>query len=148
MAKGRVKTAAEAAANWQTGMTGGAAAAKYKAGVQSYSGNPMADAATPDAMQRYQDGVNQSITSGRRLAALQNTPAETWRNNALNIGAANLARGAAKGAPKYSAKAQKLQGVWQQQRDAVNGMAKGGLANAQARSNRALEIMMSAFGKS
>lgn len=148
MAKGRVKTAAEAAANWNTGMSGGTAAAKYKAGIQGYTGNPMADAATPEALQRYQDGVAQSIASGRRQASLQNADPNVWRNNAMQYGAANLARGAQKGAPKYAAKAQKLAGVWQQQRDAVNGMPKGGLANAQARANRALEIMMGAFGKS
>lgn len=148
MGKGRVKTAAEAAANWQTAMQGGTAAAKYKAGVQGYQGNPMAEAATPDAMQRYQDGVNNSVSSGRRQAALQSADPNSWRNNAMNAGAQNLARGVSKGLPKYTNKAQKLAGVWQQQRDAVNAMPKGGLGNAQARAARALEIMMSAFGKS
>lgn len=146
MAKGQVKTAAQAAANWNTGMTGGAAATKYKAGIAAYTGNPMAAAATADAMQRYQDGVSRSITSGRRAAALNAADPNLWRNNATTIGATRLAQGASKGLPKYQAAANKLAGVWQQQRQAVDGMAKGGLANAQARANRALEIMMNAYG--
>lgn len=147
MAKGQVKTAAQAAQNWQTAMTGGTAAAKYKAGVAGYTGNPMAEAATPEAMQRYQDGVMHSVTSGRRQAALNAADPNVWKQNATTTGATNLAQGAKKGLPKYTNAANKLAGVWQQQRAAVSSMPKGGLANAQARANAALAIMMGAFGK-
>lgn len=147
MAKGQVKTAAQAAANWQTAMTGGTAAAKYKAGIQNYSGNPMAAAASPESQALYAQNTAAAVNSGRMAAALNAASVDTWKNNAMTTGATNLAQGAKKGAPKYSAAANKLAGVWAQQRAAVQGMPKGGLANAQARANAALQIMMQAFGK-
>jgi hypothetical protein len=88
------------------------------------------------------------VNSGRMAARLNATDPNSWKQNALNIGAANLANGAKKGAPKYQKMADKLSSVWAQQRSAVQGMPKGGRGNAKARANAALDIMMDAFGKS
>lgn len=144
MAKGAVKTAAQAAANWQTAMSGGTATTKWKAGVQAYTGNPMAAAATPEAQALYAQHTQEAVASGRMAARLNAADPNMWKQNTL---AASLSTGVKKGSPKYQKAAEKLQGVWAQQRQAVQGMPKGGLANAQARANAALAIMMQAFGK-
>jgi hypothetical protein len=129
-------------------MQGGQAAAKYKQGVQNYQGNPMAEAAKPESQALYLQNTSDAVNSGRMAARLNATDPNSWKQNALNIGAANLANGAKKGAPKYQKMADKLSSVWAQQRSAVQGMPKGGRGNAKARANAALDIMMDAFGKS
>lgn len=147
MAKGAVKTAAEAASNWSAAMGSSTTQAKYKQGISKYTGNPMAEAAKQESLDLYKSNTAAAVDSGRMAAALQAADQNSWRNNALQYGAANLANGAKKGAAKYQKKADKLASVWAQQRAAVSGMAKGGEANAIARVQTAIHLMMAAFGK-
>lgn len=148
MAKGPTKSAAQAGANWISAMQGGQAATKYKQGVQNYNGNPMAEAAKPESQALYLQNTADAVNSGRMAARLNGADPNSWKQNALNIGAQNLANGAKKGAPKYQKMADKLANVWSQQRAAVQAMPKGGRGNAKARAAAALDIMMDAFNKS
>lgn len=121
-------------------------AQKYKDGINGFNGNPMALAATPEAMQAYLDGVQRSIASGKRANSLNQASAATWKNNAINVGAARLASGATKSQAKYAAKIAPYAAVWPQMRAAARALPKGGLANATARAAAALQVLMTAAG--
>lgn len=121
-------------------------AQKYKDGINGFNGNPMALAATPEAMQAYLDGVQRSITSGKRANSLNQASAATWKNNAINVGAARLASGATKSQGKYATKITPYATVWPQMRAAARALPKGGFANAAARAAAALQVLMSAAG--
>lgn len=133
------------AAAWKAGM--GSAGAKYTAGINKVTESPMAKAATPEAMQRYQDGVMRSIANGKRVASLNASPLSTWKQNATTFGASNLSQGAAKGAPKYAAQAQKWAPILasaSQAAAAVTGPKSHGTAVAKVAAN--LQVIMTAAG--
>lgn len=140
----KVVDAATAAQNYQSGMAG--ASAKYKQGIQRYQGNPMAEAATPDAEARYLQNVTAASTSGKRARALQAVPVSRWRDNAMTEGANRLTSGAAKAKDKVAAHFQAFTPVYQAASDAANALPKGGIGNAVARVQAALQVMMSAAG--
>lgn len=142
-----VPSAAQIAQNWQQAMGSVQTQNRYKAGISATTVNPMAAAAQPDAEQRYIQGVQDSVASGRRTAALQSVSPQTWKDNAMNVGAARLATGAQKAASKYQAFANKWQPIYQSVHDAVQSMPKGGAANAVARSAKAIQMLMAAAGK-
>ena len=130
--------------NWKQGMANAGAA--YTAGINATNVNPMALAATPDAMQRYQDGCTRSVTSGKRAAALNAADPGLWKANAVKYGSANLAQAGTKSLPKYTAAAQKLAPVLSQASAAAHALPKGGLGNAMARVNAVLSTIMGAYG--
>lgn len=132
------------AKNWSNGMAG--AGAKYAAGINRTTANPMQLAAQPDAMQRYQDGCVRSVTSGKRAASLNAADVGTWKANAVKYGASNLATAGQKALPKYTAAAQKLAPVLSQASAAAHALPKGGLGNAMNRVNAALSVIMGAYG--
>lgn len=140
----KVVQPADAVANYLKGMQG--AGDKYKKGIQGVTVNPMQLAATPEATQRYVDGVTASVSSGRRAAALNAVPLSRWQNNAMNVGASRLASGAQKATDKVAAHFQKWGPIQQNISDTVNAMPKGGLANAQARSAASIAMSMQAAG--
>lgn len=142
-----VPSAQQIAANWQGAMGSVQTQTKYKQGIQNTTVNPMALAATADAESRYVQNVQQSVASGKRSAALNAVNPQTWKDNAVNVGASRLATGAQKAASKYQAFAQKWQPIYQQVSDAVKGMPKGGAANATARAAKAIQMLMAAAGK-
>jgi hypothetical protein len=144
----RVVDPARMAQNWQSGMGSAQATANYKAGVQSVTTSPGALAATPDAIQRYLDGVNQSVASGRRQAALNAVSLQYWQNQAINKGAPRLATGAAAALPKFQSFSQKIAPLLTQISAHVAGMPKGGFANAVSRSSYAIQQMLAFAGKS
>jgi hypothetical protein len=94
-----VKSAADALKRWQAAMSSGTARQNYIDGINSTTVNPMAEAATPAAMQKYRDNVLESITSGRRERKLMQASAAVWKANAVNFGASKLADAAKKGRP-------------------------------------------------
>lgn len=141
-----MKTAQQASANWTGAMGSAQTKQKYIDGINGYSGNPMADAATPQAMQAYADGVQRSIDNGKRLKSLQNASPTLWKSNATSIGASNLQSGAKKGAPKYQTNIAPYAAVWPQMRAAARALPKGGLQNATNRVNAALSIIMGVAG--
>lgn len=146
MARGPVKTLDQYIGNYQKGMSGAGQA--YKDGISRYNGNPMAAAATPEAMQRYAQGVADSIASGRRAAALQSADAGAWKQNAMTFGPAALATGAKKAEGKQRRKMNGAPALWQAQRDAVQSMPQGSdVGSATARVARAMEMAKQHFGK-
>jgi hypothetical protein len=147
MAKGPVKSLNDYIANYQKGMS--AAGPAYTKGIQNYNGNPMAQAATPAAMQAYQAGVMDSVSSGRRAAALNAADPAAWKSNAVTFGAPALATGAKKAEAKQRKKMASAPALWQAQRDTVAAMPQGhDVASATARVSAAMNLAKQAFGKS
>lgn len=146
MAKGPVKSLDQYIKNYQAGMNGAQQA--YKDGISRYNGNPMAAAATPDAMARYQAGVNDSVSSGRRAAALNNADPAAWKSNAMTFGAPALATGAKKAEAKQRKKMSSAPALWQAQRDTVAAMPQGhDVGSATARVSAAMQLAKAHFGK-
>jgi hypothetical protein len=129
-------------ANWQRGMA--AAGPAYVAGTSNPSVNPMLAAATPEAMQSYLTGVQQSVASGKRAAALQNTPLSKYTTACKTKGAAALAAGAQLGGPAYSAAMQTWAPIYAQASAAAKAIpkVKGSVANAMQRIQASLAVMM------
>lgn len=132
--------------SWTTAMGSAQTAQKYKDGINNYQGNPMALAASTDAEQRYIAGVQNSVNSGRRAAALNAASPTVWKTNAVNIGAQRLQSGGQKGKARYQAAMQKWAPIYANISQTVSQMPKGGLANAQARANMAIQMLMTAAG--
>src|SRR5438876_11401239 len=101
MAVKRQKTSDELANNWAAGMASPTTAEKYKKGISAYSGNPMAEAASEAATQRYLSNVQMAVSSGYRQARLNAADPAAWKNSAVTFGASNLSAGAQKKKPKY-----------------------------------------------
>lgn len=141
-----MKTAQQAQAAWLAAMGAASTKQKYVDGINGFTGNPMALAATQEAMQAYVDGVQRSVDSGRRAAALNGASVADWKNNATTIGAQRLASGAQKAQAKYLKNIAPYAAVWPQMRAAARALPKGGLANAQARAAAALQVIMQAAG--
>ena len=136
------KSADQINKNWVAGMAG--AAGKYTAGVQAVTENPAAKAATPEAMQRYQDGVAQSVSSGRRAASLNAVTLEAWKQAATTKGAQRLPSGASAGAQKQLAAMQKWAPIYAQASQAAAAVPKGDMLG-RLRAN--LNVLLAAAGK-
>lgn len=147
MAKGPVKNAQQANANWKAGMQAPQTAAKYQQGVNNVSQSPNAAAASPQAMAKYAQNTQAAIASGRMAAANNAVGLDKWKA-AANKGAARLSTGAANNAEKHLAHAQKFQSVWQAQRDAAQAIPHdGSVSSAVARVQAAMQIAKQAAGK-
>jgi hypothetical protein len=129
---------------WVQGM--GSASSKYVDGINAFQGNPMALAATPQALQAYLAGVTASINNGKRARSLMNSDPNAWKANSVGVGAQRLASGAQKGKAKYAAQAQKWAGVFTQASAAAAaiGKVKGDIGNATARFAANLQVIMAA----
>lgn len=141
------KTPEQSVANYQSAMANPTTQGNYKKGIQAFNGNPMALAASPEAMQRYQDGITRSIASGKRVNSLMAASPTDWKNNAVTVGAPNLASGARKAAPKQLRFYQKAAPIWDRMKQASMAVGGSGLAAAQAKSAAALAELMQGFGK-
>ncbi len=139
------KSAEQIAKRWQDAMASPQTAQRYRDGIDATTVNPMELAAQQD--QFYLQQVQASVTSGKRAQRLRETPLSAWKDGAKNKGAGRLSSGAQQSAPKYRAALQKWAPIYAQVSSEVAQMPKGGLANAQARANRAIEIMMAAAGR-
>lgn len=149
MAKASVASAQTATNNWMTAMRSGQTQQKYTAGITNCPVNPMAQAATPEAQQSYQNGTAMAVSSGKMAAALNATPKSAWVTGATTKGAANLAIGANNAQQKVSSSMNKLAASWQ----AMNQAAKGvtgpkGYATGAAKWQAAMAAQQQALGKS
>lgn len=142
----RAPDAGTIAANWASAMGSAQTATRYKAGVQAVTVSPTQLAATPEAMDRYVQGVQQSVSSGKRAAALNAVTLAMWQGPTLNKGAARLASGAQASQQKMASVMQKWAPIYGQMSAAVQNMPKGGLGNAMARVQAAISIAMQAAG--
>lgn len=141
------KTAQQMAANYQAAMQSPNTQAKYKQGIEAFTGNPMELAASDQAMQFYLNRVTESVTSGKRARRLRETPRERWHRNAITVGANQLSVGAQKAKDKVDAHFAKWAPIYQQARDAARALPKGGKANALARVSAAMDVLMAAAGR-
>ncbi len=141
-----MKTAEQAAQAYQAAMASGITSQRYKEGVQGVTESPMAKAASVDATQRYLNGIQNAVSSGKRQAALNAVPLQRWKDNAANKGAQRLASGAQAASDKIRQHFVKWTPIYNQVSDTVRAMPKGGLANAQARANAAIQMLMQAAG--
>jgi hypothetical protein len=137
-----VKSAADALKRWQAAMSSGTARQNYIDGINGTTVNPMAEAAAPAAMAKYEANVIESIRSGRRVNKLMQASAAVWKSNAVNFGASKLADAAKKGAAKYQTWSQTAQATWQQMQDAAKA-ATGTMDKIRA----ALNVQLAAAGK-
>lgn len=127
--------------------TSGEARQRYIDGVAAVTESPMAKAASPEAMQLYESRVMESVRSGKRAKKLLEAPLSRWKDNATKKGAERLASGAQAAADKVRAHFQKWAPIYQQVSDAVSSMPKGGRANAKARADKAIDMLMDAAGR-
>jgi hypothetical protein len=140
-----MRSAQQMAAKWKAAMASGVASQNYKDGINAYNGNPMAEAATPEAMAKYQNRVNESITSGKRQRKLLAANPATWKQNAVTVGAAALASGATKAASKVEAHFQRFGPAYQQASDAAKAIPHdGSTESALARVRAAIQVMKDA----
>jgi hypothetical protein len=141
------KTADQLANSWVSGMQN--AGQRYKDGISNVTESPMAKAAQPDAMNRYLSGVQNSVSSGKRAAALQSADFNQWKQNALNVGAGRLGTGAQKAKSRFQNQMNKWAPVYQQASQAAQAIPHdGSMGSALARVQASMQVMMSAAGKS
>jgi hypothetical protein len=82
--------------------TGSASAIQaYKDGVNRVTESPAAKAAAK--LDKYLAGIQAALDSGKTRTALESSPLELYRNNAINIGAGRISSGVKKGTPKMMA---------------------------------------------
>ena len=122
MAAKQAKTPQQIADAWDAAMKDGRTQKKYRDGINNYQGNPMAQAATADALAKYQMACEVSVSSGRRAKALNDASVTDWKNNATTVGATNLGSGATKAKAKYTRKMQFWAGVYAQASSAAAGV--------------------------
>lgn len=133
-----VKSAQQAVQNWQQGIAQGGA--KYAAGINAVTESPMAAAAAQQ--DKMLANVTQAVTSGRWANALNNTSMAFWKTQAANA-QSKWSAGAQKGLTKFTASAQKMQGVWQ----AAQNAAKAAGSDPVARFTAAMQVMQAAGKK-
>lgn len=137
--------AAQAAKRYQDSMAAPSTKQKYVEGINGTTVNPMALAADAEAL--YLQRVTEASNSGRRRQKLLAANPATWKANASGKGANRLAEGAKTAADKVQAHFQKWGPIYDSVSSTVNAMPKGGLAEAQARSSKAIEMLMQAAGR-
>lgn len=141
------KSAQQMADAWSAAMGSATTATNYKQGIANCTVNPMAMAATADAQQRYASGTADAVASGRMAAKLNAVPVQVWKDNATNVGAQRFTSGATKAKSKVQRHFQQWAPIYQQASDAAKSLPKGGMANAMARVQAAMSILMQAAGK-
>lgn len=136
-----------AAKRYQDSMQSGTTKQRYIDGVNSTTENPMALAATPEAMQKYQDRIMESIRTGKRVRRLQETPAQAWKDGATKKGADRLASGALGAVNKVRAHFQKWGPIYQQASDAAKAVTGTGRGAALQKVQAAMDVLMNAAGR-
>jgi hypothetical protein len=137
------RDASSVLSKWQRNLS--AASESYKQGIQGTNVNPMAVAAS--RLDLYRQKTAEAVDSGRMAQRLNATPVEYWRSQALSIGAANLARGAQKGAQKMGAFINRAVPFWDQLSKQIQGMPKGSREAAIARQQAAMDAMKQFSGR-
>lgn len=92
---------AAAAAKWAERTGSASAVSAYKAGIQRTTVSPGVKAAAK--IDKYAQGVQDALNSGKTLRAFQGIDLGMWQNNAINFGAAAIPSGVKKGTPKMQA---------------------------------------------
>jgi len=90
--------AQQAAANWSRGMSN--STEKIRAGINAVTESPTAKAA--QATDRYLQGVQQSVASGKLAASLNRVTLQDWKTAAIEKGVNRIAAGAAAAQSKFA----------------------------------------------
>lgn len=139
---------AEFLKRYEEGMKSTQTKERYKSGIAKVTTSPMAQAASPENMEAYKRGVEESISSGRRADALNNASFADWKSNASGVGADRLQTGALKGKQKLARKAAALIQGFNDARSAAAAIVNDGTATAIAsRVLAAVNAMKKAAGK-
>lgn len=136
------KTAEQISANWQAGMAG--ARNKYVQGIQALTSSPTAAAATDDAQQRYLANIQESVSSGRRAAALNAVSLQAFQAACIGKGADRLSSGATQGKQAHLSAMQKWAPIYAQASQAAAGVPK---SDTLGRVRAAINAMKAAAGK-
>lgn len=142
----QVKDAATINKNWVAAMGSSVTQNKYKDGINRYQGNPMAQAATQQSLDKYASKCQASVTSGKRAASLNAADPSLWRTNATTMGAAALGTGATKKSAKQLKRAQAWQPIYQQASNAAAAVPDDGGANL-GKVGAAIAVLQAAKGK-
>jgi hypothetical protein len=126
--------------NWSKGMA--SAGPAYTAGIQAFTGNPMALAAAPTAQQKYLTSTADAVNSGRMANALNSADPSLWKNNAVAYGPTGLSTAGQKKKSKYMAAMQKWSGVY-----AAASAAAANVQGTSAKVMAAINTMRTAAGK-
>lgn len=135
----------QALQRYLTNGAGAAARQKYIDNINAFQGNPMQLAADKDDL--FLQRVTESVTTGRRRAALLAVNPATWKQMAINKGAPRLGPGMQAASEKMRAALTKWAPIYDRVSQEVRQMPKGTMADAQARSARAIQILMEAAGR-
>lgn len=139
------KSAAQMSDSWTKGMQAPQTRQNYIDGINNTTVNPMAAAATPEAMNLYLTKVQQSVSSGKRQRKLMAANPATWKTNATTVGANSLTTGATKAKTKVDAHFQKWQPIYQQAAAAAAAIPHdGSMGSALQRVQAAMQVMMQA----
>lgn len=142
--------AQQAADNWSASMQSTQTQNKYKNGITNFQGNPMALAAAPDAQTLYKEATAAAVDSGRMAAKLNAVPVSRWKDNAINIGASQLAVGARKALAKMQSHFQRWMPIYGQASQAARALPKaapGDVNAALARVRASIEVLVANKGK-
>lgn len=96
--------AASLVAKWAERTGSASAIQAYRDGVGRVTESPTVKAAAK--LDKYLQGINDALESGKTRDALLNSPLQLYRDNAINIGAGRIASGVKKGTPKMQSFAQ------------------------------------------
>lgn len=142
-----VKSASQANANWKAAMSSPQASQKYQQGVAAVTVSPNQTAASAAAVQKYQTNTAAAANSGRLAAANMAVPLQRWQQ-AATAGAARLASGAANGSANQMAAATRMAPAWQAARDAAAAIPSDGtLSSASAKVMAAMQAMRQGSGR-
>ena len=142
-----MKSASTMAANWTKAMSNPSTAANYVEGINSCQVNPMALAASPQAQQLYAQNTAAAVASGKMANALNAVPVSAWKDGAVKVGAQRFSSGAQKAQAKVTKFFTTWAPIYQQASAAAAALPKGGLANAMARVQASISVMMQAAGR-
>lgn len=137
------KSAASIATKWAQRL--GQSAEAIREGVNAVTTSPGETAA--QNAQRYLDGVTEAYNSGRYQKGLRSFTLEDWKTAMIQKGVSRISSGAQAAVPKVV----KFQEYWLPQMEElkrrISGMAKGGVAEAQARAAAAIAFNAGLKGK-
>jgi len=141
----QAKTPQQIVDAWIAGMQSPNTQTKYRNGIAGFQGNPMALAATTQALTKYANACQQSVVNGKRAASLNSADPNIWKTNAMNLGAPGLGTGATKAKAKMLARMTKWAGVYAQASQAAAAVPDDGGTNV-GKIQAALQVLKAAKG--
>lgn len=134
-----IGTPQEIARKWAQNL--GGSTESIRRGVERVTESPTAKAATPEATQKYLQGVQEAVASGRRAAGLNGVSVQDWKNLMLTKGLGRIGSGASAAMPRMERfLAQFLPQVEGWKRE-IDSMPNGTKEDRRARMNRWFDLV-------